>query len=170
MNSRRIKITAAVLAIASTALLIGVLIAALNTDNKKPRKLASVDVSELKPGHVLISDTDALRYYVIRPHTGDIYVIAAPLDDNTVPMPESYWWKPIMRCIDFGLSGSGGEITEGTRFHCRDPGQPDEWVQRWQWDIQGRHIPNTTNTPVDDLYRVRIEHDDDEIVFLGLDN
>jgi hypothetical protein len=170
MDTRKIKIIAAILAIASTALLTAILIAALNTDNAKKPKFASADVSQLAAGQFLVSDTDALRYFVIRPVAGEIYVVAAPLEKNAIPMPEQYWWKPLIKCKDFGLVAGGTTIAPESRFACRDPGQPDEWASRWQWDVHGRHIPDSANAPVDDMYRVRFELDDDEIVFLSLEN
>jgi len=162
------KLIGAAAAVGITALIGGVFM--LATKNKDPRdgKLVSINVSDLRPGFYKTKNTDALRYFIIRPEQGDVYVLAAPLDEGAVPMPETHWWKPIMRCKSFGVD-SEASIGVGAIFVCRDVGQPAEWAKRWQWDVHGKNIPDADNTPIDDLYRVRIERSDDTIVLVGLE-
>ena len=152
--------------LAGTALLI-VLLASIRTEGNA-KKQRRIDISKLAPDRFFTIDTDTLRYFVIRPHDGDVYVLAVPVDENTIPMPENFWWQPLMRCKDFVLGAYDGVIANNTRFHCRDPGQPQEWAARWQWDLRGRHVPDA-DSKVSDLYRVRIERSHDEIILLSLE-
>ena len=170
MSTRTIKLIAGGLAIAGTITLAFMLVAALNSDNGKGPKLASVNVANLAPGRYMTMNTDAIRFFVIRPLVGEIYVIAVPTDGPVVPMPETHWWSPIIKCRDFGVDAEGFSVRSESRFRCRDAGQPEEWAKRWQWDIRGRHIPDAKDSPLDDMYRVRIERSDDDIIFTGIDS
>jgi hypothetical protein len=163
------KLIAAAAALGVTAAIGAVFMFA--TKNKDPRegKLHSIDVSDLRPGFYKTKNTDALRYFIIRPEQGDVYVLAVPLVEGNVPMPETHWWKPIIRCKSFGVE-SEVSINDGAKFVCRDAGQPEQWAKRWQWDMHGKHIPDAENTPIDDLYRVRVERSGDVIVLVGLDS
>jgi hypothetical protein len=161
MESLRVKLIAAGATLAVTALLVFAVMSIKPGDN---RKLARINVADLAPGRVIELNTEAMRYFAIRPLQGEIYVIAAPIVDNTVPMPEKFWWKPHQKCKDFGLETKNGVVDLDSRFRCRDADQPEEWAKRWQWDAHGRHVPDETNTPIDDLYRLTFKHSGNEII------
>ncbi len=164
-----IKPLAAVGAAACTLALAGILIFALNAKKEPRRDLPLADVTTLAPGRVMVVDSDSFRYFVIRPLVGDVHVVAAPVDEGKVRLPEVFWWKSSMNCNNFGLDTDNGVITSASRFRCRDANQPAEWQPRWQWDINGRHVPHTDGQRIDNMYRVRVERDGDELTFVGLD-
>lgn len=166
VSERWTKVIAAFVTLAISALIV------FGLSTYKPRdtrKLVRIDVSNLAPGRFSILNTEALRYFTIRPVSGDVYVVAAPISDGATPLPENYWWKPLFKCRDFGLDGEGGTVSDQSRFHCRDQGQPAEWSIRWQWDARGRHVPDTNGTHIDDLYRLKIERSGDEILLVALE-
>jgi hypothetical protein len=155
-----------------TVLVCGALyLIATHIDFSDPRrsKQRRVDVSSLQPGSVMAIDAETLRYYVIRPMQGDVYALAVPMDESKIPMPENYWWQPVIRCKDFGLDTANGVVDDRARFRCRDAEQPSDWSVRWQWDRLGRHVPDAQNTRIDDLYRVRIRRSRNEITFIALE-
>ncbi len=168
-DSTATKLIAAASAVGVTALMVGIFVFTTRSKDPRDEKLLSVEVGDLLPSHYLSLETEALHYFVIRPDVGEIYVVAAPVVEGGVPMPETYWWKPIVRCKSFGLDSTTTAISAESKFVCRDGGQPEPWARRWQWDIRGKHVPDTDNTPVDDLYRVRVKRSGDEIVFVGLE-
>lgn len=158
--------------IAACATLVIAALIFLALSSYKPRdtrKLVRINVGKLAPGHFSILNTEALRYFAIRPVNGDIYVVAAPIVDGTTPLPENYWWKPLFKCKDFGIDLNGPSVNDSSRFRCRDSGQPAEWLQRWQWDARGRHAPDANNTHIDDLYRLKIERSGNEILLIALE-
>jgi len=168
MDPRYTKLIAAGLTLGIAALLV-FLVASIKPGDK--RKLLRIDVADLAPNHVLVRDTGALRYYVVRLTEAQIFVVAVPTtDEGRVPLPDRYWWKPYMKCKEFGLDSEGGIIAGSSRFRCRDGEQPKELAARWQWDLHGRHVPDADNTPIDDLYRIRVERSGDEIILVGLES
>jgi hypothetical protein len=167
MTSRSRKYFAIGLALCGTVALMFVIAASLRPDDKPPPKLPSVNVAALTPGQLVTLDTDSLRYFVVRLSADQLHVVAAPIKAGAVLMPDQYWWRPLMDCKDFGLELASGAATSTSRFRCRDSDQPKEWIQRWQWDIEGRHVADD-KPKVDDMYRVRFEKSGDEIRFIGL--
>jgi hypothetical protein len=155
------------LAIAGTVALAVVLLFSLRP-TQKPRVLPSADISKLAPGTWMSVDSDRLRFFVVRPLAGEPYALAAPIDNGEVLLPEVYWWKPHTRCKDFGLELRNGAVGADSLFRCRDANLPDEWSARWQWDTRGKHLPHPAGK-IDNLYGVRTERDDDELVFVGLE-
>lgn len=135
---------------------------------KKPRVLPSADISQLAPGAVMSIDSDRLRFFLIRPLSGETYALAAPIESGEVLLPEVYWWKPLMRCKDFGVDMQNGAIGPSALFRCRDANLPEEWKTRWQWDLRGKHVAHPAGK-IDNLYGVRVERDDDELVVVGLE-
>jgi hypothetical protein len=109
MATRVAKLTFVAFALAGTVALAVVLLVFLQP-TKKPRSLPSADIAGLAPGKWLSVDSDRLRFFVIRPLTGDAYVLAAPIDNGSVLLPEVYWWKPYTTCADFGLDTPNGSV------------------------------------------------------------
>jgi hypothetical protein len=167
MNSRRLKLLIGCLALAGTALSMVVLNKSLQP-HKKPPKLPFVNIATLAAGQRITVDTEALRYFVVYPLNGELQVLAAPVQEGKVLMPEIHWWKPLLYCQDFDIDVVSGAITKESRFRCRDDQQPVAWMKQWQWDIEGKHIAITGGDKIDNLYRVRFERDDDELRFVGL--
>jgi hypothetical protein len=135
---------------------------------RKPPKLLTVDVSQLKPGHVISHATESLLYFVIRPVDGMPYALAVPLREELLYLPDPYWWKAGYQCRDFGLDTTEGRVTNQSVFHCRDTDLPVEWSQRLQWDSHGKHIGTTSDGEIEDMYRVDFKQSGDEITFTGL--
>jgi hypothetical protein len=155
------------LAIGGTALVIVFLTASLRPKEKAPPKLPFANVATLAAGQSITVDTDSLRYFVVYPLDGELYVVAAPIDQGAVMMPDIHWWKPLLNCKDFGLNAAQGAITDKSRFGCRDAEQPEAWVNRWLWDIHGRHA--VEGAKIDNMYRVRFKLSGDEVIFTGLE-
>jgi len=165
----RVKWLAAGLTLLVTAL---VVLALLSIKPRDPRrnKLQLINIAKLERGRFAIEDGESFRYFIIHRDDGGLYVLAAPLVDGEVPMPEAYWWQPSMKCKQFGLDPNDGVVRSTSTFLCRDLGQPPDRATRWRWDINGHHVPDHSNTPIADLYRVRIERSRDEVVLLALEN
>jgi hypothetical protein len=170
MISRAVKLAAGTLAIGGTLLVLAVLFVASKPDKKALPRLPVVNVKQLLQGQMIHLDTESLRYFVVRPEAGEIHVVAVPIDQGTVLMPEVHWWKPFMNCKDFGLDTVAQTITAQTRFRCRDEAQPDVWAKQWQWDIFGKHIGDNGGEKIDDMYRVRFERSGDELIFKSLES
>jgi hypothetical protein len=169
MNPRVAKLAAGALAVFGT-LFVLVILKWSSKPNQKPRpKLPFVSVESLAPGQVIHLDTESLRYFVVRPVAGEIHVVAVPTEHGTVLLPDSHWWKPFMNCKDFGLDEVDGYVTGNSRFRCRDAEQPEAWVQKWQWDLYGKHIVNAGDSAVDNMYRVRFKQVGNEVSFTGLE-
>jgi hypothetical protein len=166
MTSRTFKLAAGAFALAGTGLMYVFLTASLQP-HKKPPKLTSVNVQTLRAGQHIALDTESLRYFVVKTTDSELHVVAIPMDQGTVVLPDVHWWKPFMNCKDFGLDSIGG-VTAQSRFRCRDADQPTEWVNRWQWDVHGKHIADT-GAKIDNMYRVRFERSASEVVFTGLE-
>jgi len=169
MTPRTVKLAAGALAIGGTVLVLAVLFVASKPDEKARPKLPAVIVSQLQQGQVIHLDTESLRYFVVRPESGEIHVVAVPIEQGTVLMPEVHWWKPFMNCKEFGLGSGTESITAESRFRCRDAAQPDAWVKQWQWDVFGKHIADVGGEKIDDMYRVRFERSGDELIFKSLE-
>jgi hypothetical protein len=169
MTSGAVKLAAGTLALAGTVLVLVALLASSEPDVKSPAKKPSVNVEKLAPGQVIHLDTESLRYFVVRPPTGDIHVVAVPTEQGTVLMPDIHWWKPFMNCKDFGLDAVDGIVTSDSRFRCRDVAQPEAWVQQWQWDLFGKHVATTGGKKLDNMYRVRFERSGSAVSFAGLE-
>ena len=167
MSSRGQKLLIACLAVAGTVPLLLFLTESLKP-HKKPPNLPFANVATLTAGHSITVDTDSLRYFVVHPINGELHVVAAPVDQGTVMMPELHWWKPLMNCKDFGVDAAIGTITNDSRFRCRDADQPEAWVKQWQWDVHGQHIAVPDGQKIDNMHRVRFERDGDEIRFTSL--
>ena len=170
MESRTIKLIAGGLALGGTASIALLFVFAMNTKAPEKDKRWRANVAELAPGRFIALDTGALRYFVVRTIDGELYVLAVPTVEGAVPMPQNYWWQPVIRCKNFGLDTNAEIVTADARFRCRDPDQPEEWSKRWQWDTRGRHIPDSDNTPIDDMYRMKAERSGDEIVVTGMES
>jgi hypothetical protein len=148
---------------------LGVVLAIALLPKPKPRgKLPQVNIASLPPGGVLTHDTDSLRYFVLRPRQGDPYVLAAPLYEGAVPMPDVNWWKWVIACRDFGIDSVNGVVTNDALFRCRDTTQPEQWIGSWRWDNHGRNAPLPGSTAVANLYRVQFERDGDDLTFSAL--
>jgi hypothetical protein len=161
---------AGMLALAGTSLCAAIYMGAITSKKPSRSKPASANIAGLAPGRVMSLDAGALRYFIIKSSVNELHVVACPVESGKVPMPEVHWWKPLMRCKDFGLDVGTGPVNAQSRFRCRDSDQPEEWASRWQWDSHGRHIPAADGMKVDDMYRVKIERDDDDITFVGLES
>jgi hypothetical protein len=166
MASRTTKITIGAIALASTLGLLVFLNASLQP-YKKPPKLPFADVSKLTPGQALRVNTESLHYFVVHPIAGELHVVAAPAQAGAILMPELHWWKPKMNCFEFLIEAAQGAIDRHSRFRCRDANQPKEWADRWQWDMEGKHIADG-RAAIDNMYSVRFERDGDRIVFTAL--
>ena len=163
-----VKPAFAALAILATIAL-GVVLAIALLPKPRPRgKLPQLNIAQLQPGGLITHDTDSLRYYVLRPLQGEPYVLAVPLHDGAVPMPDVNWWKWVIQCRDFGIDSSDGVIRADAIFRCRDAQQPEQWIGSWRWNSQGRNVPLAGSTAVANLYRVQFERDDDELTFSAL--
>jgi hypothetical protein len=169
VTPRAVKLVAGSLALAGTAAVLAVLLVSSKPDAKSPAKKPLVNVEKLAPGQVIHLDTESMRYFVVRPPTGEIHVVAVPTEQGTVLMPDIHWWKPLMNCKDFGLNAVGGTVTSESRFRCRDAEQPDAWVNQWQWDLFGKHIVSADGSKLDNMYRVRFERSGNEVSFAGLE-
>ena len=169
MTTRTVKIAAGTLAVAGTVSVLAILALSSQPNEKARAKLPHVNVEQLQPGQVMHLDTDALRYFVVRPLTGDLHVVAVPTEQGTVLMPDIYWWKPLMNCKDFGWETAAPGVMTDFRFRCRDQDQPEEWAKKWQWDMYGKHIAESTESKIDNMYRVRIVRSGSEVSFTGLE-
>jgi hypothetical protein len=169
MNPRVAKLAAGALAVFGTLFVLVILTWSSKPNQKARAKLPFINVKDLAAGQVTHLDTDSLRYFVVRPVAGKIHVVAVPTEQSTVLLPDSHWWKPFMNCKDFGLDEVDGNITSNSRFRCRDAEQPEAWVQRWQWDLYGKHIVSAGDSAIDNMYRVRFEQVGNEIFFTGLE-
>jgi hypothetical protein len=134
----------------------------------KPPKLLTTDIKQLTHGHFLTYDTEDLRYFVIRPVTDEIYVIAAPKREGALFLPDQYWWKPKYPCNDFIFETTNGLVNDQSKFHCRDADTPSEWSPRWQWNARGQHVGSTDGGKIDNLYRINFKRSGDELIFVGL--
>lgn len=135
----------------------------------KPPTLPFAEIEQLNPGAYMTIDADRMRYFVVRPSTGDLYVLAAPIENGEVVLPDTYWWQPERVCRDFGLDLSQGVVTPDSVFKCRDATVPQEWSKRWRWDAQGRSAPEGDAAKVDDMYRVKTQAIDNRVIFVGLE-
>jgi hypothetical protein len=167
--SRPAKIAVSALAVASTLMLAYFIVVALRRPDEREKKLSTWDVSELQAGRMKVWETEAFRYYAIRPVTGDLYVLATPLHNGKTPMPEPHWWKPKIDCAQFGLDSNSEVVHAESRFRCHDADQPKEWAERWQWDVRGRNIAVAGRAAVDNMFRVKFEQSDDEIKIVALE-
>lgn len=135
---------------------------------KPPPTLPFANIDKLTPGGYFTVDADRLRYFVVRPQAGDIYVLAAPIDNGEVMLPDTFWWKPERACRDFGLDLEQGAVSEQSTFACRDETVSPDWAKRWRWDARGRSVPADGAAKVDDMYRVKTQIDENRLVFVGL--
>jgi hypothetical protein len=156
---------------ASLTIVVGVLIViglmSLGSRDPRRNKLPRIDIAKLNVGKFAVEDGETFRYFVVRPMSGELFVLAAPLVDGAVPMPDQYWWRPVMRCKQFGIEPNDGVVRETSHFRCADSEQPPEWSERWHWNLRGQAMDASTSVP--SLYRVRIEQSHNEIVLLALD-
>lgn len=167
--SRTAKIAVGTLAVASTLALAYFIVVALRRPDEREKKLQIFNVRDLGPGRMKIWETEALRYYAIRPELGELYVLATPLHEGKTPMPEPNWWKPKIDCVRFGIDSNSDVVTADSRFRCHDAEQPKEWAERWQWDIRGRNISVAGQPALDNMFRVKFERDDEEIKIVALE-
>jgi len=169
MISPRAKSIAIGLAAVCTLAMLGVLALSLLPEPKKPPTLPFADISALQPGTHLVVDADRLRYFVIHSMNAGMHVVAVPIDNSEVLLPDRFWWKPKRACRDFVLAQENGATSELSRFQCRDAGVPTEWSKRWQWDLYGHNVPQDGAESVDDMYRVKTQQTDNRLVFVGLE-
>jgi hypothetical protein len=134
----------------------------------KPKTLSSIDIGQLKPGHLLTHQTESLRYFVIRPGDGNPYVLAVPMREGELFLPDQFWWKPQYACRDFALNVTDGVVTDKSVFHCRDNDLPKEWLSRWQWDLQGKHVGSVDGGKIDAMYQVDFKRSGDKLTITGL--
>ena len=156
------------LSVAATFALLIVLGWSLRPDPPPRGALPTVNIAALAPRSMMTLDTDSLRYFIVKSAESRIHVVAAPIANGKLLMPEGHWWKPLIQCKRFGLDAADGAITDQSRFRCHDDNQPAEWAQRWQWDLFGRAI-RSTDSKLDDMYRVRVARDGDTLTFVSLE-
>src|SRR5689334_11596941 len=90
--SRGAKIAVSALAVTGTLMLAIIIVVALKRPDEREKKLSWRDVGGVLPGRIMTFETEALRYHIIRPIEGELYVLATPLHEGKTPMPEPHWW------------------------------------------------------------------------------
>lgn len=169
MLPKRVKSIAIVLGAICTMGVLAIVTLSIQPEPKKPPQLPFADIAGLQPGGFLIVDADRLRYFAVRPPQGEVFVVAVPIENGEVLLPDKHWWKPHRACREFGLDLENGAVSERSRFRCRDATQPEDWSKRWRWDIRGRNVPEAGAERVDDMYRVKTRRVDNRLIFTGLD-
>jgi hypothetical protein len=128
-----------------------------SANDRARSEAVTVATGDLSAGGFRVIDTSWERIYVIREPNEQILVLAVPLRDGVVSMPEFQWWRHLAPCRDFGPSTENGKITPGTRFTCRDADPDFSWAQRyWNWDSAGKAL-GSSDDRFDDIPRVPFE-------------
>ena len=97
-------------------------------------------LAELRPGTFIERDGERSKVFVLRDHSGEVFVYTVPFLKGKYWLPDVRWERPNLSCNSFGPESKDGFLEEGGVFHCRDSAYGEYYEGELRWTLNGKSL------------------------------